>query len=72
MAKVIHKQIKNDTESNKKFPKEHGLQFFNEEKYIKDRKNDFTPDRIQLLREMPAEEHVFEFIYAIFTIADCS
>jgi hypothetical protein len=37
MARVLRNQIQDDLDAHKKFPKDHNLQFFNEEKYISER-----------------------------------
>ncbi|KRX10385.1 hypothetical protein PPERSA_10484 [Pseudocohnilembus persalinus] len=70
MAQVINEQMISDYQ--KTFPRDHILQYFNEEKYIKEKPEQFSQDRIALLRQLPEEEHIFEFIYAIYMIAEFS
>ena len=72
VSTIIHSQMIEDSQSGKTIPKDSDLQYFSEEKYIEEKPEDFDEGRIQLLRDTPSVENIYEFIKALFDCAQFS
>lgn len=71
MSLVILQQI-HDDQTRKLKIKNNNLKVFDEEKYISEKPDEFSKDRIKILRQMPTQDHIYEFIYAVYKLADFS
>ena len=69
VATIFHSQMQEDQSMVKKFDEDNDLFFFSEEKYIKEKPEEFDEKRIELLREPPSIETIFEFTKALY---DCA
>lgn len=58
--------------TGKDIPEDSELYYFSEQKYIKEKPEDFDQDRILLLRQTPSVEEMMDFIKALFDTAQFS
>ena len=58
--------------TGKEIPEDSELYYFSEQKYIKEKPEDFDQDRILLLRQTPSVEEMMDFIKALFDTAQFS
>ena len=56
----------------KEIPEDSELYYFSEEKYIKEKPEDFDQERIVLLGQTPTVEEMMDFIKALFDTAQFS
>ena len=61
-----------DEGSGREIPKDSEINYFNEEKYIDEKPEDFDEVRRSLLRETPSVENIYEFIKALYDCAQFS
>lgn len=61
-----------DAENERVIEEDSGLFFFSEEKYIKEKPDEYDESRRALLREMPTVESISEFINALYECAQFS
>jgi len=72
VATILHSQMLEDLGTGKEIPEDSELYYFSEQKYIKEKPEDFDQDRILLLRQTPSVEEMMDFIKALFDTAQFS
>lgn len=66
VATILHSQMVEDSATPRKIDENSDLFFFSEEKYIKERPEEYNESRKALLREMPTIESIAEFMNALY------
>lgn len=66
VATILHSQMVEDSAMPRKIDENSDLFFFSEEKYIKERPEEYNESRKALLREMPTIESIAEFMNALY------
>lgn len=66
VATILHSQMVEDAVTPRKIDENSDLFFFSEEKYIKERPEEYNESRKALLREMPTIESIAEFMNALY------
>lgn len=66
VATILNSQILEDAAEPTKIDENSDLFFFSEEKYIKERPEEYNESRKALLREMPTIESITEFMNALY------
>eukprot|EP01022_Parablepharisma_sp_SALTPOND_P013108 TRINITY_DN1728_c0_g1_i2.p1 TRINITY_DN1728_c0_g1~~TRINITY_DN1728_c0_g1_i2.p1 ORF type:complete len:282 (-),score=-0.56 TRINITY_DN1728_c0_g1_i2:279-1001(-) len=69
VAAILHSQINDDQNFGKKIKSCSDLYYFCEEKYIKEKPEEFDEARLALLKETPTVENMYEFLMALY---DCA
>jgi len=72
VSTILHSQILEDQSMDKSIPEDSELFFFSEEKYIKEKPEEFDEQRKALLRETPTVENIYEFMKALYDCAQFS
>lgn len=72
VSTIIHSQLLEDMGLGKKIPEDSDLFFFSEEKYIKEKPEEFDEQRKALLRETPTVDNIYEFMKALYDCAQFS
>jgi hypothetical protein len=66
---VLHSQLDPKINKIKEIPKNSDLFFFSEEKYIEENPSAYDEERLQILREWPTLDSIYEFLKAFYDIA---
>ncbi len=69
VATILHSQLLEDMQKGNKIPHGSDAFFFSEEKYILEKPEQFDRTRIEMLKETPTVENIFEFTKALY---DCA
>lgn len=72
VATILHSQMLEDMEEERELNENSDLFYFSEEKYIKEKPEEYDEQRKELLREMPTVESISEFMKALFECAQFS
>ena len=72
VSTVLQSQMVEDCKLGKKLNPTSENYFFSEEKYIKEKPDQFDDARLTLLRTTPSVENIYEFIKALFDCAQFS
>ena len=72
VSTIIHSQILEDIQNEREIEEDSDLFFFSEEKYIKEKPEEYDESRRALLREMPTIDSITEFIKALYECAQFS
>jgi len=72
IATILHSQMLEDQSSGKELNPNSELYFFSEEKYIKEKPEEFDEQRKTLLRATPTVENIYEFMQALYDCAQFS
>jgi hypothetical protein len=72
VATILHTQLLEDMAMGKKIPEDPDLFCFSEEKYIKEKPEEFDELRKAMLRETPTMENIYEFMKALYDCAKFS
>ena len=72
IATILHSQMLEDEASGKELNPKSDLYFFSEEKYIKEKPEEFDEQRKALLRATPTVENISEFMQALYDCAQFS
>ena len=72
VATILHSQMVEDMADCRELNENSDLFFFSEEKYIKEKPEEYDESRRALLREMPTIESINEFMKALFECAQFS
>jgi len=69
VSTILHSQMLEDQGSGKELIPGSDLYYFSEEKYIKEKPEEFDEQRKALLRETPTADNIYEFMKALY---DCA
>jgi len=72
VSTILHSQMLEDQGSGKDLVPDSDLYFFSEEKYIKEKPEEFYEKRKALLRAMPTADNIYEFTKALYDCAQFS
>lgn len=72
VSTILHSQMLEDQGSGKELLAGSDLYYFSEEKYIKEKPEEFDESRKALLRETPTADNIYEFMKALYDCAQFS
>mmetsp|Transcript_19945 Transcript_19945/g.22937 ORF Transcript_19945/g.22937 Transcript_19945/m.22937 type:complete len:254 (+) Transcript_19945:49-810(+) len=72
VSTILHSQMLEDQGSGKELIPGSDLYYFSEEKYIKEKPEEFDEQRKALLRETPTADNIYEFMKALYDCAQFS
>jgi len=72
VSTILHSQMLEDQGSGKELTPGSDLYYFSEEKYIKEKPEEFDEQRKALLRETPTADNIYEFMKALYDCAQFS
>lgn len=72
VATIIHSQMLEDTSLGREIGSTSDLYYFSEEKYIREKPEEFDEQRRAMLRKPPSVDDIFEFMRAIYDCAQFS
>lgn len=72
VSTILHSQMLEDQANGKEIPEASELYYFSEEKYIKEKPEEFDEQRKALLRETPTVDNIYEFMKALYDCAQFS
>jgi hypothetical protein len=72
VSTILHSQMLEDQQNKKEIPATSELYYFSEEKYMKEKPEEFDEQRKSLLRETPSLDNIYEFIKALYDCAQFS